>query len=56
MIRPLRVRHRRTWLLLAVAVPLLVALALLARPDRPHAGELPAPLGAAAASVESGRR
>ena len=55
MIRPLRARHRRTWLVLAVVVPILVALALLARPERPHAESLPVPLAAAAANGESER-
>ncbi len=33
MIQPLRTSHRRTWIILAVLLPLLLVLALLDRPS-----------------------
>lgn len=41
MIAPLRAWHRRWWLLLAVALPILVVMALLAREEIPTVRELP---------------
>lgn len=41
MIAPLRAWHRRWWLLLAIALPLLVLLALGARETVPTVPELP---------------
>jgi len=49
MIRPLRVRHRRMIVLLAVALPLLVAAGLLARRPIPRMERLPEGLVSAAA-------
>lgn len=61
MIRPLRSRHRRVWLILAVVVPLLVALALAVRPGPPSREDVPEAISAAsaapvAASVEESER
>ena len=42
MIAPLRAWHRRWWLLLAVALPLLIVLALSAREEVPLVDRLPA--------------
>jgi hypothetical protein len=47
MIHRLRRRHRRIWLLLAVAVPLLYVVALAAREPAPVVPALPEPLRAA---------
>jgi hypothetical protein len=47
LIGRLRRRHRRVWLLLAVAVPLLYVLALAAREPAPVVPSLPEPLRAA---------
>jgi hypothetical protein len=46
VILPLRRRHRRVWLALALLLPLLYAAALLVRPDRPVMQELPPALAA----------
>ncbi len=45
MIRRLRARHRWTWLLLAVLLPVLVWAALAARPVPLPPAALPAALG-----------
>ncbi len=42
MIAPLRAWHRRWWLLLAVALPILILLALSARQTVPPTDQLPA--------------
>jgi hypothetical protein len=42
MIRPLRRRHRRIWLVLAWLVPLVYGLALFRRPATPKEQSLPA--------------
>ena len=42
MIAPLRAWHRRWWLLLAIALPLLTLLALSARQTVPPVDQLPA--------------
>lgn len=42
MIAAHRARHRAAWIALALLLPLLLALALRARPDRPRNPELPA--------------
>jgi hypothetical protein len=49
MIRRLRRRHRRIWLALAVALPILYWMALAARPEAPVIDRLPMPLAASAA-------
>ncbi len=41
MIAALRKRHRRWWILLAIALPLLLLLALSARQSVPAVAELP---------------
>lgn len=41
MIAALRARHRRWWLLLAIALPLLILLALSARQPVPAVDRLP---------------
>ncbi len=41
MISPLRAWHRRWWLLLAIALPLLVLLAIASRQPVPAVDELP---------------
>lgn len=48
MIAPLRAWHRRWWLLLAVALPLLIVLALSARQPVPPVDELPVEAGSSA--------
>ena len=42
MIRPLRRRHRRIWLVLAWLVPLVYGIALFRRPAAPRQDALPA--------------
>ena len=52
MIRALRLAHRRWFILLAVALPTLLFLALRGRSEAPTVDELPssrAPIGSAAA-------
>jgi hypothetical protein len=51
VIRRLRRRHRRIWLVLAVLLPLLYVLALAARPPAPLVDSLPAPLRLPAAEA-----
>lgn len=46
MILPLRRRHRRFWLALALFLPLLYLAALLVRPERPRMEALPPALAA----------
>lgn len=44
MISRLRTRHRRSWIVLAVGLPVLLALAWLARPRPQWIEQLPAEL------------
>lgn len=46
MILPLRRHHHRTWIALALLLPLLYAAALLVRPHRPVMESLPPELAA----------
>jgi hypothetical protein len=52
MIRRLRRRHRVTWLVLAMLLPVLYLIALAARQPAPLVDELPAPLREAASPAE----
>ena len=54
MIRRLRRRHRRMWLVLAIVLPLLYAIALAARRPAPIVETIPAVLGAEPDSSNDG--
>jgi uncharacterized membrane protein YhaH (DUF805 family) len=50
VIRRLRRRHRATWLALAIVLPVLYVIALVARQPAPVVDSLPAPLRADASA------
>lgn len=56
MIAAHRARHRLVWLALAIALPLLLWLAVRARPERPLNRELPAGVDDFADDTRAGAR